>query len=214
MMTLPFAMIGWTGAAFAGPALGPLISGFAVPAMNWRWALWPILWLNGPIFLAMFFFLPETLGANILYRRAHRLRESTGNQQLRAQSEIDQGNLSFGSVVRNQLIKPVEITFKDPSVFFINLYTAYVYGLYYSFFEAFPLAYINVYGFNTGELSLTFLALAVGCAIGIVVYTFFLKYVVFPTIAKKGPGENEDGLIPALFMSMLLPAGTSLSLLF
>jgi MFS transporter, DHA1 family, multidrug resistance protein len=133
MMHLPFAIIGWTASAFAGPALGPLISGFAVPAENWRWALWPILWLNGPVCLAMIFFLPETLGANILYRRARRLRKSTGNDKLRSQSEIDQKNMSVGSVVKNQLIKPFEITFKDPSVFFINLYTACVYGVYYRY---------------------------------------------------------------------------------
>jgi MFS transporter, DHA1 family, multidrug resistance protein len=120
-----------------------------------------------------------------------------------------------------------EITFKDPAVFFINLYTAYVYGIYYryvspstpptspdglltfptSFFEAFPLAYINVYHFNIGETSLTFVALAVGCILAVIVFTCFLKFYALPLAAKQGPGKLEDNLIPALLMSMLLPAG-------
>ena len=111
--------------------IGPVISGFAAQEKNWRWALWPILWLNGPIFLLMFFLLPETHAPNILYRRAHRLRKVTDNQNLKSQSEIDQGKMSLASTVNNQLIKPFEITFKDPSVFFVNMYTSLLYGIYY-----------------------------------------------------------------------------------
>ena len=70
--------------------MGPVISGFSVPAEGWRWSLWEILWLSGPIFLSMFFFLPETSSANILLNRAKRLRKLTGDNRLKAQSEIDQ----------------------------------------------------------------------------------------------------------------------------
>lgn len=42
MLALPFAMIAWVSAAYCGPALGPLLSGFAVTAENWRWSLWEI----------------------------------------------------------------------------------------------------------------------------------------------------------------------------
>ena len=38
----------------------------------------------------MFFFLPETSSANILLNRAKRLRKLTGDNRLKAQSEIDQ----------------------------------------------------------------------------------------------------------------------------
>ena len=131
MATVPFAIIAWTGSAFAAPSFGPVISGYAVMAKGWRWALWPILWLNGPICLAMIFFLPETLGSNILYRRARRLRKSTSNANIRTQAELDQQNMTWRMMAQEQLIKPFEITFKDPAVFFINLYTAYIYGLYY-----------------------------------------------------------------------------------
>ena len=43
---LPYAMTVWVAAAFGGPALGPLLSGFAVTAEGWRWSFWEILWVN------------------------------------------------------------------------------------------------------------------------------------------------------------------------
>lgn len=42
------------------PALGPLLSGYAVMFKGWRWSLWEILWMSAPIFFVMFCALPET----------------------------------------------------------------------------------------------------------------------------------------------------------
>lgn len=154
----------------------------------------------------MFFFLPETYAPNILYRRAHRLRSVTENQNLKSQSEIDQGSMSFGKVLNNQLLKPFEITFKDPSVFFVNLYTALLYGIYYSFFEAFPIAYVDTYHFNIGETSLTFVSLGVGCLVGVLVFYLYQRFYLIPDLMARGPRANEHRLVPALFVCVLLPA--------
>ena len=48
-------------------------------------------------------------------------------------------------------------------------------GIYYSFFEAFPLVYVGVYGFNIGELGVVFTCIVVGCVIGIVIYFWLVK---------------------------------------
>jgi DHA1 family multidrug resistance protein-like MFS transporter len=139
--------VAWVSAAYCGPALGPLLSGFAVTADGWRFSLWEILWAAGPIFLAMFMLLPETSTPNILLRRANRLRKLTGDNRLLSQSEIDQGILKPSAILLDAIIKPVEITIKDPAIAFVNLYTALIYGIYYSFFEVFsPLVYPVYYG--------------------------------------------------------------------
>ncbi len=155
----------------------------------------------------MVFFMPETSAPNILLRRAQRLRKLTGNPNLKSQSEIDQGNASFASIAKDQLIKPTEIMMKDPAVFFVNVYTSFTYGIYYSFFEAFPLVYIGIYGFNLGELGLVFLCIIVGCAIGIVIYCSYIYFYLEPDILKNGLRAQEHRLVPALFACMLLPAG-------
>ncbi|PNY29858.1 Caffeine resistance protein 5, partial [Tolypocladium capitatum] len=132
LQMLPYAMVAWVSAAYCGPALGPLLSGFAVPAKSWRWALYESVWASSPIFLAMLFSLPETSGPTILLRRAQRLRKLTGNDRFMSQSEIDQRNMKVSSIALDALIKPMEITIKDPAVLFVQIYTAIIYGIYYS----------------------------------------------------------------------------------
>jgi DHA1 family multidrug resistance protein-like MFS transporter len=83
LIKLPYVLSLWAFAATCGPALGPIISGFSVSAENWRWSLWEMLWMNGPIFLSLFSFLPETSSANIVLRRAQRLRKLTGDNLLK-----------------------------------------------------------------------------------------------------------------------------------
>src|SRR3954468_18987802 len=84
LLYLPYALVAWVSAAYCGPALGPLLSGFAVMAKGWRWSLWEILWMAGPTLIVMFLFLPETSSHNILLRRAARLRKLTGNPKLQS----------------------------------------------------------------------------------------------------------------------------------
>lgn len=163
--------------------------------------------MSGPVFLLMFFTLPETSAANILLRRAKRLRKLTGNDKLRSQSEIDQGSRTLNSVIVEALWRPVQITFQDPSVFFVNLYSSYLYGIYYSFFEAFPIVYIAKYGFNLGEMGTVFTCIIVGCVIGILTYCSYVYFYLEPDIMKNGLRQQEHRLVPALFSIWLLPIG-------
>ncbi len=113
-------------------ALGPLLSGFAVPVEGWRWSLFISIWASAPVFVTMFISLPETSSPNILLRRAKRLRKLTGNERFMSQSEIDQRHMKVSSIALDALIKPLEITIKDPAVLFVQIYTAIIYGIYYS----------------------------------------------------------------------------------
>lgn len=114
----------WTAACFWGPAIGPLVAGFAVQAKGFRWGLWEIVWLTGPILVVFLFAYPETSADNILRRRAHRLRKLTGNSKIKSQSEIDQQKMRASEIFWDAIIKPIEITIKDPAVGFTNLYVS------------------------------------------------------------------------------------------
>ncbi|KAL1879348.1 hypothetical protein VTK73DRAFT_7079 [Phialemonium thermophilum] len=198
LLNMPYALIAWVSAAYCGPAFGPLLSGFSVPVKGWRWSMWEILWAVAPMFLVMFLFLPETSQATILLRRAQRLRKRTGNPRFMSQSEIDQRNLSATSVVIDALIKPLEITLKDPAILFVQVYTAIIYGIYYSFFEVFPLVYPVYYGMSPGQVGLIFLCTLVGCLIGVAFYGGYLALYMNPRIAARGFPQNETRLVPAL----------------
>ncbi|CAK4034834.1 Caffeine resistance 5 [Lecanosticta acicola] len=207
LIKLPYVLCIWAFAATCGPALGPLISGFSVAAENWRWSLWEMLWLAGPVFLAMLLFLPETSTANILLRRAKRLRKLTGNSHLKAQSEIDQANMKPKEIAFEALVRPIQLMVLDPAIGFVSVYIALCYGIYYSFFEAFPLVYVAMYGFNLGELGLPFLSIIVGVLISIAIFWAYLWYYLEPQIRRYGLGPPEQRLVPALFASFLCPTG-------
>ncbi|GES60596.1 major facilitator superfamily domain, general substrate transporter [Aspergillus terreus] len=198
LMSLPYAMMAWVAAAYCGPALGPLLSGFSVPAKSWRWSLFESIWASAPVFLLMFFFLPETSTSTILLRRASRLRRIFKDDRFMSQSEIDQRNMRISDVTVDALIKPIEITIKDPAVLFVQIYTAIIYGIYYSFFEVFPLVYPVDYNMNLGQIGLVFLCVLVSCILGIAIYFSYLCFWMNPRIARFGFPEQETRLVPAL----------------
>jgi MFS transporter, DHA1 family, multidrug resistance protein len=86
--------------------------------------MWEMLWLAGPSFILMFILLPETNGATVLLQRARRLRKLTGNQNLKSQSEIDQGTMSIPGLILENLYRPMQMMVLDPAVGFTALYTA------------------------------------------------------------------------------------------
>ncbi|KIX10013.1 uncharacterized protein Z518_01094 [Rhinocladiella mackenziei CBS 650.93] len=215
LLKLPYFLTGWAAFATAGPALAPIISGFSVPVTSWHWSLWEIVWLAAPVYLSLLFFLPETSSSNILLRRAARLRQLTGNNNLRSQSEIDQAKMTVTEVVVGNLWRPVQINALDPAVLFTSIYTALMYSIFYSFFEVFPLVYgtgnpgtaTHGYGMNLGQIGLIFLSISVGVSIAIAIYVWYLHWVFEPEIRITGLGEPERRIIPALPACFLLPIG-------
>ncbi|EPE24922.1 MFS general substrate transporter [Glarea lozoyensis ATCC 20868] len=207
LLYVPYPLSWWVFSAWGGPALGPLMAGFAVAAENWRWSLWEIVWMAAPMLVALLILLPETSTPNILLRRAQRLRKLTGNERLQAQSEIDQKNMKASSILVEALIKPIEITIKDPAIFFVNIYTALFYGIYYTFFEVFPLVFPPMYGFNLGQIGLAFLACQIGATFALLIYFAYLHYYMIPDNITHGLRAQEHRLVPALFGSFLLPIG-------
>lgn len=204
---LPYLMMGWAMAGFVGPALGPIIAGFSVVAEDWHWSMWELLWASGPSFIIFLLFLPETSTPTILYRRAQRLRKLTGNQNLKSESEIEQENLSFSQITYNALVVPWKINILDPAILFTSIYTGLVYAIFYSFFEVFPLVYVNIYGMNLGQMGLVFLSVTIGVASAGIFFFCFLHFYVNPRMRVKGYEGPEQRLIPAVVGSFIVPAG-------
>ena len=204
---LPYAMSTWAVVATSGPAVGPLLSGYSVPATSWRWSMWELLWLSGPLFVLFFFLVPETSSSNILLRRAQRLRERTGCSYFRSQGEIDQSKLRPREAVTEALWRPIQTMILDPAIGFTALYVALIYGIYYSFFECFPIVYTNEYGMSLGAQGLVYLSIAVGITVGLAMYLTWIRITWEPAVRTWNIGAPERRLIPALFASFLLPLG-------
>jgi DHA1 family multidrug resistance protein-like MFS transporter len=107
-----YAMSIWGVAAVCGPTMGPLVGGFAAQAKGWTWTIWELLWLSGFALIVLFFLLPETSSNNIIYRRAKRLRKSTGNDKIKSQPELIE--MTGKDIVMMALVRPITLNFMEP----------------------------------------------------------------------------------------------------
>lgn len=83
-----------------------------------------------------------------------------------------------------------------------------LYGIYYSFFEAFALVYTPIYHFNLGETGLAFLCILLACGIGIATYCIFYRTVQEAKMrSQDATNKHEDFLRPGLYGVFGVPAG-------
>jgi DHA1 family multidrug resistance protein-like MFS transporter len=166
-----------------------------------------MLWMSAPVFTIMFFFLPETSGDNILLQRAKRLRNLNKNHDFRSRYEINERGHNFHAVIRDALAKPIEIMIKDPAILFTNFYTTLIYGIYYTFFEAFILVYPRLYGFSLGETGALFISMVFACIVALIIYILYLRLYFVPRSLKGDFEARESHLLPALYAVLFVPIG-------
>lgn len=186
-----------------GPVFGPILGGYIATAKSWRWTIWTFTWLCTSVLILFFFLLPETSGPNILYHRAKRLRATTGDPKLCSQSEID----SAHHTTRDHLVvlaRAFTLTFTEPIVFLLDLYTALLYGVLFTWFESFPLVFGDIYHFDLGQQGLAFLGIFAGGVFTVPCYLLWVRYGVVPRYNKPW-FRPEMVLPPTFFGSASLP---------
>ncbi|MCJ1415196.1 hypothetical protein MMC32_001527 [Xylographa parallela] len=193
-------------APFAGPALGPTIGGYAVQANGWRWTQWPILFAAGPAFLYSMF-MKETYKKIILKNRAKRLG---------IPPPAKTGPTGFAAVrvmLVVLLIRPVSMMFTEPIVGFFSLYIAFNFSVLFGFFDAFPIVFEGVYGFDLGSAGLPWIAVLVGCLLAVIT-VILIDRVTFRKHHHRSHMEGRGGIVPpehrlyaAMIGSLGLPVG-------
>ena len=163
----------WGFAATGGPVLGPVIGGFSSQALGWRWTIWPLLFASATGRVAIFLFLPETSEQAILTMRARELRKKTGSTNLYSRGELEDRHVSAPRLLYETFCRPVELMLTEPILLFSNGYIAYVYGIVYCFFEAYPITMTEKRNFNAGQLGLSFTS---GWALTTIALGFYLYY--------------------------------------
>jgi MFS family permease len=132
------AMLLFAVSPFAGPALGPVVSGWmAVGGASWRWIFWVLLMFvslsshsntkslqtiaqAGLCLILILLTLPETYGPVILVKKAQRLRKETGDGRYYAPMEAHKPRL--GDRLYNILAMPFKILFLEPMLIAISVY--------------------------------------------------------------------------------------------
>lgn len=195
----------WSYAACGGPGLGPLLSGFAVQERGWHWTFWPLLCGTGLTWLVVFFLMPETSADAVLAHRAAMLRRKQGNANLRSRGELRDAQLTLGMLTYATLYRPLYMTFTEPVLFFSNLYIAYVYGITYCFFEAFPLTFQGRHGFSLGQSSSAYVTGWIVCVIALLLYCWYNQQLVLPWF-RGGKWKPEYRMHACFAGGILFPA--------
>ncbi|KAK4946861.1 hypothetical protein LTR66_014239, partial [Elasticomyces elasticus] len=183
-MTRGRAMTVFMTATTFGPLIGPIISGF-ISVVSWRWTFWVAL-ITAGVTLPFLLLMPETYGPEILRHRARRLRKELGNPNIYAPIELEKQNLNH--IVTVVLTRPIRMLCFEAIVLSSCLYLAFAYGIFYMFFQAYPIVFIGIYHFNAGEVGLTLLPIGFG-AVGACVLYLYWDHVLLKAKTRSPPAS-------------------------
>jgi DHA1 family multidrug resistance protein-like MFS transporter len=148
-------------AVFTGPLMAPFIGGFITSSyLGWRWTMYLTAIMGFFAFALDLLFLEETYPPVILVEKAADLRRRTKNWGIHAkQEEIE---VDFRELVQKNFSRPLRLLFTEPIILLLSIYMSFIYGLLYLFLTAYPLVFVGVHGFNSGQSGLTFFGMIIG----------------------------------------------------
>ncbi|KAK5047253.1 hypothetical protein LTR84_006775 [Exophiala bonariae] len=218
------ALIGLTS---LGPIIGPIISGFVSP-VSWRWtfwvgliiagATWPlVLLLPGTRFdmdfdaIHLTSYASETYPPVILLRRAKRMRAASPNPAQNTYAPIELEDNGWKHTVTVKLARPV-VMFKEPIVICTCMYLALQFGIFYIFFQVYPIVFQGIYKFNDGLAGVALVPVGVG---GVIACGIAIWYDTFLEQAKERnaswPKSEEYRRLPLACISGPLNGWTARS---
>ncbi|KAI1936304.1 hypothetical protein LOZ66_004763 [Ophidiomyces ophidiicola] len=74
----------WGMGPLLGPVIGPIVGGFMVEGAGWRWVFWLMMIASGSLSVLSLSLLRETYAPVILNRKTIRLKQETGNMELKS----------------------------------------------------------------------------------------------------------------------------------
>jgi DHA1 family multidrug resistance protein-like MFS transporter len=196
----------FSGATFIGPVAGPIAGGFITMSyLTWRWTEYLTAIMGIGFGVIGFFVIPETYAPVLLQRKAKRIRYETKNWAIHA--KLDEQQVDLKELVTKFLFRPFNMLFLEPILLLVTLYMSMIYGILYLFFEAYPIAFSEVRGWNLGVGALPFLAITIGVIFGglLIVYTSKTRFA--RKLKEKGHIVPEERLIPMIVGGFVFPAG-------
>ena len=186
---------------FLGSSVAPLVGGYTVQSRgDWAWTMWVLIMISGPAWIASFF-LRESSHKIILQKRAL-ARGMTPPPKPPPKEALKM-------LVTVTLLRPVHMLLFEPIIGWMSLYVAFAFGILFAFFDAFPYVFANIYGFNIGEVGLTYLGVIVGILSAAVTFaivdkTIYAKAKARVTVKGKIP-PPEERLYVCMMGSIMLP---------
>lgn len=203
-----FAMALYSICPTMGPVISPVISGFVVQNLTWRWCFYILSIFNGAVALLGTIFLKETYSPKLLREKAIFLRKETGNENLHTIFEITGTNVSKFEVLKHTILRPIRLLFLHPMILGLGSFMAFTYGFMYLMLVTFPRIYEGSYGFSVGITGLMYIPMGVGYFLGIVVWTISIQKIYLALTARNGGVPKPEYRLPCLVFSGIgLPVG-------
>lgn len=179
------AMAVFMVATVFGPVLAPPLSGFIAENTTWRW-VFGVATLFAAGCLPVVILMPETYAPTLLSKRAAKMRAETGNDNIIASTDLQKK--SFRYIMTIVMARPYKMLFEEVIVSTTCLYLALCYGVFYLYFEAYPIIFLgpnSVYKFSPGIAGLTFLPIALGGAFCLPIFWWW------DSILTKAQARND-----------------------
>lgn len=190
-----------------GPTVAPIMSGFIVENLGWRWVFWILCILNGTAAVCGIIFYRETYSPVLLKQKAKRLRKESGNPDLKTIYDIADGETVLSRFTLN-IKRPITLLMTHPMVIGLGSFMAFTYGFMYLLICTFPSLWGGVYGFNRGIAGLMFAPLGVGFILGLIVWARLVDLVYYKLTAKNGGVAKPEYRLPLLtFAGVGIPVG-------
>ncbi|KAL8768282.1 MAG: hypothetical protein Q9209_005421 [Squamulea sp. 1 TL-2023] len=193
----------WAMGPLMGPVIGPVAGGFLSQAKGWRWVFWLITIVAGAITIFAFIFLKETYPPVLLERKAKRLRQETGNSNLKSKLGSD---LSKKERFKLAIVRPLKLLVLSPIVLALSIFMAVVYGYLYLLFTTITEVFESTYHFSSGAVGLTFLGIGIGSLLGLFVFGAASDRIVKHK-SKNGEMKPEYRLPPMIPGAFIIPIG-------
>lgn len=187
-----FAIALFAAAPYGGPVIGPLIGGFIGKYAGWQWLYW-VNMISAFVMWCFCLTLPETFAPVLLKKRARKMRKDLSDPSYVTEQEVLRRPL--GEIVVETLVRPFQMLVEEPILLLMSLYVALVYGLLYAYFFAYPVVFVEGYGWDDAKTGLTFCGVLIGVALALCVTPYLERRYV-----AKGENATPEDRLPGMLI--------------
>lgn len=187
-----------------GPTIGPIIAGSLTVKAGWRWDFWLMAIASGFMTICAILFLRESYPYAILGKKTERLRQQTGNLDLR--SALDT-NKDPRKLFAFSILRPLKMLV-SPIIFLMAVYAATVFSYAYLCFTTFPRIFKEQYDFGSAASGLTSIGLGTGFILGLL-FCGIVSDPWFKFLTKRNGGvaKSEYRLPTLVIGAIFVPVG-------
>ena len=197
---LYYSNLAW--ASYLGAAAGPLVNGYLVQNLNWRWTQYtPLI-----MYLLVILFatgMPETYGRQIIRTIAHRANKPHN-------LPLALSGVTIRQMATLTIWHPLLMLVSDPITILFTLQVMLVFGTVFQWFIAVPTVLHLAYNFTPGQSGLAFIS-AIGAIPFAIATCSIIEALVYPTTLRRAGGDIskidlEYRLLPAFLGGALQSA--------